>query len=240
MIPPLSFLVEFYNKLILHDNDRFRSFEHCFLFFKSLIMKQSVGNKDLAMLHLGFYLASWGMYRGSSFLLQKDYKIYSPVIDILFHKDYNDLWFLEKKLNVTNKEKFSILSLNLHSELQEYFEGERTKYYSYINKKSSKQEISSTLTTKIMMGTLGCLPAFDRYFKSGIKRHNELNKSKLIQSFSSNSILRIYEFFLENKETLLQLQLDIEHKTKVKYPLMKLIDSYFWLIGYKEENNIVL
>ena len=26
------------------------------------------------------YLSSWGMYRGSSFLLQKDYKIHKPII----------------------------------------------------------------------------------------------------------------------------------------------------------------
>ena len=29
---------------------------------------------DNLVLHLGFYLSNWGMYRGSSFLLQKSYK----------------------------------------------------------------------------------------------------------------------------------------------------------------------
>jgi hypothetical protein len=33
------------------------------------------GDRDHAALQLGFYLASWGMYGGSSFLLQYDYTV---------------------------------------------------------------------------------------------------------------------------------------------------------------------
>jgi hypothetical protein len=38
---------------------------------------------DALSLHLAFFLASWGMYRGSSFLLQKDYTIHRPVVRLL-------------------------------------------------------------------------------------------------------------------------------------------------------------
>ena len=40
-------------------------------------------------LHLGFYLASWGMYRGSTGLLQKDYQIHIEAVSII--KNYYDL-----------------------------------------------------------------------------------------------------------------------------------------------------
>jgi len=36
---------------------------------------------DYLSLHHAFYLASWGMYRGSSFLLQKDYKVLTPIVE---------------------------------------------------------------------------------------------------------------------------------------------------------------
>ncbi len=85
------------------------------------------------------------------------------------------------------------------------------------------------------MGTLGCVPAYDGYFKDGIKYFNKKNESQLVQNFSKNSILKIYEFLLDNKNELLELQKKIRKMTEVKYPLLKLIDSYFWLIGFVED-----
>ncbi len=55
----------------------FNSWKHCFNYFKenhSRLNEEDV--LDIAALHLGFYLASWGMMRGSRDLLQKDYKIH--------------------------------------------------------------------------------------------------------------------------------------------------------------------
>ena len=237
MNPPLSSIIKFYEKLVSHENDRFRSFEHCYQFFKKY--KNNNHDIELAMLHLGFYLASWGMYRGSSFLLQKDYRIYYEIIQILFKKEFDELWCIEKNLNSENKEKYGKLTLNLHELLQDYLEKERNKYLKYMGKNKTTQEISSVLTTKIMMGTLGCIPAYDRYFRDGIKIYNENNKSDLIQLFSINSIMKIYDFLINNKIELIKLQDKIHLKTKMEYPLMKLIDSYFWLIGFEVENTVV-
>src|SRR4051812_29076293 len=54
-----------------HGFHRFSSWDHCY---------KSFGNErtdlDTLALNLGVYLASWGMYRGSSFLLEFDYKIH--------------------------------------------------------------------------------------------------------------------------------------------------------------------
>ena len=43
-------------------------------------------------LHLAFYLASWGMCRGSSFLLQKDYKVLVPVVEEVLKSEYDCLF----------------------------------------------------------------------------------------------------------------------------------------------------
>jgi hypothetical protein len=45
---------------------------------------------------MAFYLASWGMYRGSSFLLWKDYLIHQEVVDnIIAKKHLQDIDFLK-------------------------------------------------------------------------------------------------------------------------------------------------
>ena len=128
------------------ENHRFLSWEHCYSFFyNNRENLKDDANIDLAALNLAFYLASWGMYRGSSFLLQYDYKIFIPLIEKLFKKnEFNDLFknpdwdsLKNAKNIITNIEPF--------------------------------KESTETLITKILMGIFGCVPAFDRFFKEGYK-----------------------------------------------------------------------
>lgn len=77
-------VVKKYHDCIASDsNHRFISWEHCYLRFSSLDFCKNDNEKDISALHLAFYLASWGMYRGSTNLLEKDYKILIPVIDVV-------------------------------------------------------------------------------------------------------------------------------------------------------------
>jgi len=62
----------FYKEILDDQYHRYRSWEHCYSCFQRLQSSKSEENVDTATLHLAFYLASWGMYRGSSQLLQKD------------------------------------------------------------------------------------------------------------------------------------------------------------------------
>lgn len=70
----------FYNQLKADRNGRYRSWEHCYKCFHDA-RNNSDPDYDYMSLQLAFYLASWGMYRGSSFLLQKDYKVHIPVVE---------------------------------------------------------------------------------------------------------------------------------------------------------------
>ena len=48
---------------------RGKSWEHCYTFFRKYkTLRNDKLLVDYAALHLGFFLASWGMLRGSSFL----------------------------------------------------------------------------------------------------------------------------------------------------------------------------
>ena len=86
--------LKFYNKLREDENGRYRSWEYCYKIFHDAHTSNNVDDDfiDYLCLHLSFYLASWGMYRGSSFLLQRDYKVHKPVIKILLEDKYNSLW----------------------------------------------------------------------------------------------------------------------------------------------------
>lgn len=71
-------------------NGRGKSWEHCYFHFITARDKHDK-DFDYLSLHLSFYLASWGMYRGSSFLIQRDYRIHIPAVVELLSSKYDQL-----------------------------------------------------------------------------------------------------------------------------------------------------
>ncbi|MGT2711314.1 hypothetical protein [Streptococcus oriscaviae] len=76
------------------------------------------------------------------------------------------------------------------------------------------------------MGTLGCVPAYDRYFVSGIRQQKVASGT-----FGKRSLLQLAEFYEEHaaRLELRRKEMTIEG---VLYPQMKLLDMGFWQIGY--------
>lgn len=144
------------NQIKTDPNDRLRSWEHCYKAFHDARENQSAG-LDYLSLMLGFYLASWGMYRDSSFLLQRDYKIHIPVVEEILRSEYDSLLGIEC-IRLQNREEQETL-LKLCSFLTEYYDGIRKK----VKTDDLKNKLSDTLITKVLMGTLGCVPAYDRF-----------------------------------------------------------------------------
>jgi hypothetical protein len=211
----LPVIKTFYNQ-ILNDSEghRYRSWEHCFKAFNN-----PTSTVDYLNLQLAFYLASWGMYRGSSGLLWKDYTIHSGAIKIANKYDV---------IRIDENNLFPEISLiqQCFSELQEY--------YSNINFNNGKEikyiSATDTLITKIMLGIFGATPAIDRYFKDGIK-------SVLYQSFNIKRLSVLYEFAQSNINELQTCQSFIFDKSAMWYPPMKILDMYFWQKGYEINNT---
>jgi len=87
---------------------------------------------------------------------------------------------------------------------------------------------TDTLVTKVLLGMLGCLPACDRYFLFGFKSEG-LSYSYLNKPF----VQRLVEFCGNNMNDLRNEQERIASAGGLRYPLMKLVDMYFWQIGYE-------
>ena len=87
-------LSKYYDNIKKDKNHRLKSWEHCYTQFKAVLNKNelSVTDRDYLSLHLAFYLASWGMYRGSSFILERDYKVFYGVVEMHFNMNpkYNN------------------------------------------------------------------------------------------------------------------------------------------------------
>jgi hypothetical protein len=66
--------------------DRNASFDYCFNYFQTKNITKDI---EKSCLVLGFYLASWGMYRGSSFMLQKSVKQLEKTVRYIAELDAN-------------------------------------------------------------------------------------------------------------------------------------------------------
>jgi hypothetical protein len=201
-----------YHKEVAGDpHHRYRSWEHCYQFFKRQNGTKIIQEPDTAALQLAFCLASWGMYRGSSFLLQHSYTVHLGVIERLVPPQFSVLWGKDLGGDVKDK-RFIPVVLAAAEAIREGYEpfGKPT----------------DTLVTKVLLGTLGCLPACDRLFIAGFKKAG-FNYSSLNAPF----VERVLDFCNDNVAELRKEQARIEAAGSLRYPLMKLVDMYFWQIG---------
>jgi len=185
--------------------DRGHSWNYCYEHFQKFYKLPTKTNADidLAALNLWAYLASWGMMRGSSFLGQEcNYKVLINVVHVLIDKKYSSLWLS----TCYNNEDFSTLSRELALDIKK-------ELLPYCSRGTFKDD---TLTTKIILGTCCCLPAFDIYFKNGMKNNG------LQQSLSISTIKQIVNFINEPANLTLH---------SIGYPIMRALDAYFFCEG---------
>lgn len=210
--------VKFYDTLKKDENGRYRSWEHCYSNFINARDNKNA-EWDYLSLQLAFYLASWGMYRGSSFLLQKDYKIHIPVVKELLKEEYDPLAGID--CVELKREKNQRLLEKTNAFLDEYYSNIRDE----VKNIKVRNQLSSTLITKILMGTLGCVPAYDRYFISGIKKQKVASGN-----YNMKSIGQLVDFYESNIVELENIRKDMK-VNGMAYPQMKILDMAFWQIG---------
>ena len=234
-------------------NSRYKSWEYCHEAFKKCkgrIPDTKLDNTeklseeedkivDSLSLHLAFYLASWGMYRGSSELLQRDYKTHKEAVKRILKTRYEDLWDYNPNDNKISIKKANDLLFNeedgIYWEIIEAYTG-------FKNRLVDSDFPSETLITKILLGTFGCVPAFDRFFKKGIGYYKDevsgnINGHKLTQSVeiasneqkASDTFKSLASFACdENNKEALKVE-----GTQIEYPPMKCLDMLFWEIGFE-------
>lgn len=202
-------------------NSRLRSWEHCFEQFSDILKNLKDDKRTTAditsdeidnlCLHLGFYLASWGMMRGSSELLQCDYKIHKEAVECIL--DYHDLYGIDlDELCKDKEDRFEQLCKDI--------------------KDAYDWDISSILLSKIILGTLGIVPAYDGCFVEALREYGISENVK----FGVKSLKKVSEYFSDNfkKEIDDYVKETKEIADKEGCPLYtraKVIDSIMWFLG---------
>ena len=212
----------FYDDARANENGRSRSWEHCYRVFRDARTDPSP-DYDYLSLHLAFYLASWGMYRGSSFLLQKDYKVLTPIVEEILKPEYDCLFGLACA-DVRNDDVQTQLT-NVYNDIANDFGPVRNQ----VAGREVPSPVSPVLITKILMGTLGCVPAYDRFFGIGAK-YLGLEKD----TYQEKSLRELVDFYEAHNDRLEEARRGMQ-TDDLTYPQMKLLDMGFWQIGFEKE-----
>ena len=215
------------------NNENFKrgnSWTYCYNTFNEYSKKDFLNEKDYEFLalNLSFYLASWGMYRGSSFLLYMDYKIHTNAIKMMMNKKYAPLF--DKNIHQNKNVYIKLLfaqdeDKGIYVLLNDYY----TKIHNNLLEKTgngSKQEASETLITKILLGVYGCIPAFDRFFKDAFGLfygQKQLSKNGNAITKERNGLLSILETDIGK---------EIQNWGSNDIPYMKKVDMYFYSLGF--------
>jgi hypothetical protein len=210
-------VLKFHQESRSHPHHRYRSWEHCFRFFRDRERIRRDGSKGLdgAALHIGFFLASWGMYRGSTLLLQRDCKIHTEPMRKILDPEYDSLLDVNFSDQLETAKK-SAKVIGLAEDL-------RTTYGRFADE--GDKSVTDTLVTKILLGTLGCSPAFDTNVVSGLRKKG-ISYSKL----SQEKLQSIWDVYARNADKFRRVHLQLDEEDHLYTP-MKLVDMYFWMVG---------
>ena len=115
------------------------------------------------------------MYRGSTDLLQRSARVFEPILEYLVNLD-SSLWTLDVPAYTRDSTK----------SLMDSYDGLAT----VLQRRSISP--TPTLRTKILLGTLGSLPAFDELFSRGTGMWRP----------TANSLMRLKSFYEAHKSML--------------------------------------
>lgn len=198
------------------------SFDFCYFHFRS--SKES-GNIDIekSCQILWSYLASWGMLRGSSFLLQKNPAYLKDLVEWIYQQELSS-W----ELDVPHYKDNSDYILTLYKQAK-----------AHLLKGKKHQDV--TLVTKVLLGVFAIIPAYDSFFK---KTFSEIAGNNCgFSVINKESLKIIHQFYMENKLEIEQLSKSINvldfngQPTKYHYSKAKIIDMYGFQVGYMKSKK---
>lgn len=200
---------------------RSRSWDYCYNYFQD--HAEPTQAMERSCLQLGYYLASWGMLRGSTYLFaETNAHHYSKAIQVI--EDLNP----------------SMQGIDADSYLNAGARLEIIGAYEELRKALLPVGVAHvTLVGKVMLGVWGCLPSFDRYFRQGFGQLADKRGEKSAFNWvNDHSLGMLGEFHSRNQHEISTLASQYTTLTfggdftSRPLPLAKVIDMYGFQRGY--------
>ncbi len=198
---------------------RSQSYDHCYNYFADT--KDPTADLEKSCGVLGFYLASWGMYRGSTYLQQHTNS--SQLIQTI--RKIQNLRPALAGIDLNNySEKNMDLVLSAYGEIKDALQ--------------IRQRSQVTIVTKVMVAAFGCIPAFDRNFSQAFRRALQPH-ARLPHGRVDSDVLRMLAaFYGANRDDIEKLHQEsrtvafgTDTVTGHRLSRAKIVDMYFYELG---------
>lgn len=184
----------------------------------------SAKNIEITALHLGFYLANWGMYRGSSQLLKNsNLDLLKDLVKLLFSGSAPQLYELSlsdfyPSVEASQLKRNQALLDAVVASIKA-FQGTEISW-------------TNTLVTKILLGIWGEYPALDRFFNAGrVDRYPHVSSMREVSGKGLTALAGIVE---KNKLKFPELR---TQKSQLSYPAGRLLDMALFELGFQLEQE---
>jgi hypothetical protein len=209
---------------------RYASYDFCYLYFQTNKGNLGGANMENSCMHLWSYLASWGMLRGSSALLQCSPSVLKELIKYFDDISHSIIWTVDVDTYAPeSKEEI----LNVYDGIAKILKNSITKT---LGTEIKNIKVSVTLVTKIMLGVFGCVPAIDQYF---YKTFHGMYKG--FGKLGSKELDALENFYKKRKPEIDSFQipvLDFTGKnTNLQYKKAKIIDMYGFIDGFSNSQK---
>lgn len=154
---------------------------------------------------------------------QKDYKVHIPVVRILLEKKYDPLVGISAE-GLTEDANLDLLE-EVCERIRRAYAAEQPSFEGTTN------NATDTLVTKILLGTLGCVPAYDRYYVQAVKQYN-------ISAgvYSKESVRDVAVYYLSHMDEFESLREELS-TCGTRYPAMKLMDMCMWQLAFETDKR---
>lgn len=190
------------------------SWDYCYSWFNKDRRPSSDDRRDC--LELGYYLANWGMFRGSGSFMTTNLAALLPALPVInAHHD------AMQRVDLTGTEQEWSKLKSTYDALESALPGNP----------------STTLVTKVMLGVWGCMPAMDTYVLAGIRQLLDLAGQRGLTTFNR----RFYNYLSEFRHAhagevdryreapLATFGTSAVQRTQI--PAGKVLDMYFFQLG---------
>lgn len=209
---------------------RFASWDYCYGLAQCMYARKkdlTDSDYDYMALNLAFYLASWGMYRGSSFLLDKSYKIHIEPVKLIFSKD--ELWkgpLSSGELTAFKRELANVCG-----------SGDIVR----TSNDGISGNMTDTLFTKILLGLTGNVIAYDRYCKTALsslgfgKNFFRTNRETSWDRLRNDGFETLADVLSDIKASYPKVEFKdsryVQTSEYVPYPDAKNVDMFLFVLG---------
>ena len=190
---------------------RYRSYDYCHeVFVKNRGNAANPATVDYLALNLYMFLASWGMVARGRLMMTRNYKFLVDAVKIVCDEKYDWLVDVDVYASTFNCSKYIDDLMALKQQLGSVlFQGTGYKY-------------TDTLLTKILLATLGCVPAYDTNVKKAMRQIG------IVASFSRGGLESLLNFAKSHQSAITAEMAKYHRTTLVPYSVMKYIDMALW------------